>query len=59
MSALTVDACSLKESIVNKEPGGRRMDGSCISNKRTLLDVYDEVAAQINKRDVGIQLNIL
>ena len=35
------------------------MDGSCISNKRTLLDVYDEVAAQINKRDVGIQLNIL
>ena len=30
-----------------------------IKHENLVLDVYDEVAAEINKRDVGIQLNIL
>ena len=30
-----------------------------IKHENLVLDVYDEVAAEINKRDVGIQLRIL
>lgn len=30
-----------------------------IKQENLELDVYDEVAAEINKRDVGIQLSIL
>lgn len=30
-----------------------------IKQENLELDVYDEVAVEINKRDVGIQLNIL
>lgn len=30
-----------------------------IKHENHVLDVYDEVAAEINKRDVGIQLKTL